>query len=309
MSSIPLNVQSETSAPVHPHNVESIPPTAITPASEDHQHQALIQAMLAQTERYVNQPCQLPCKRLNPSSASLMYAAYCNYDIDPHAYHTVEECDRLQLRLEGDILLLATQCAPFTLDACERLRQKLATLLELSEHLLQSKTQMLQGLQDLTAELFKYFAIDQQSHGVSTALSEAFLDALSNAGVEVPAVATAVEAYAAVSRRWVAHEEAIADETQQVLALRLQVARLGLYQSAGQYLSNQARRIVADHLVDEEWVLEGDVHPGKVVLANCVKEPFLGRWPRAAQNVLASEGNAKTIKKQKAGQMGGANDK
>lgn len=309
MTSIPVNVQPETSALISPQSSEFVSPRAITPAPGGDRHQALIQAILAQTDHYVSQPCPLPCEEHDPGSASSMHAAYCNYEIDPLVYRIVEECGGLQIRLEGDILLLASQCVPFTLDACERLHQKLATLLDLSEDLLQSKTQLLKGLQDLTAELFKYFATGQQPDGGSSALSEAFKDALSNAGVVLPSLATPVEAYAAVSRRWVAHEKSIAEETQQVLALQLQVARLSLYQSAGQYLTQQARRILTDHLVDEEWVPAGDVHPGKVVLESCAQEPFLGRWPRGAQKLLTADGSTKTMEKERAEQMGGTNDK
>ena len=74
-------------------------------------------------------------------------------------------------------------------------------------------------------------------------------------------------------------ERSVAQETLQVLSLTLQVLRLGLYRSAGQYLSDQANTLLSQHLEDEDWVELGQVHRGGILLKNCAEDPFLSRWP------------------------------
>lgn len=255
--------------------------------AEPIKHDKLIEAMLEQTEDYVSQPCPLQC---SPPDATPDWSMYPLYDIDPDAYGLLEQCDQLQLRLEGDILAPASKCSPFTVDACRNVQGKLVTLLDLSESILKSKIQALQLHLDITAEMFKQFAAttgpDATHGGVLATLPASVVKLLNDSVATLPKTASPVEAYAQVSRQWVALEKAVAAETLSTMSLKLQVMRLGFYQAAGQYLSEQAGLILRDHLVDEEWVERGDVHAGKVVLESCTTEPFLSRWPSGARTVV-----------------------
>ena len=91
--------------------------------------------------------------------------------------------------------------------------------------------------------------------------------------------ASPAQAYALISGKWGELERGITEEALLVLSLRLQVLRLRLYRSAGQYLSDQAQTLLSHHLDDEEWVEPGGVHHGGILLKSCVENPFLSRWP------------------------------
>ena len=254
---------------------------AFFPAKPDHiQHDKLIEAMLDQTELYVGQPCPFPYSPLTHTPDWSMYPIN---DIDPDAYGLLAQCEQLQLRVEGDTLNFASRCSPFNLEACYKVREKLTVLLDLSESVLKSKTDLLQILLDFTAEMFKHYSFNNEQDAIAGTLSTAILNMLNDDVKTLPATASPVEAYAQVARRWAHLEKAIAAETLQALSMKLQVMRLGLYQSAGQYLADQAGLVLNNHLVDEEWVPQGDVHPGRAILESCRSEPFLSRWPQGSK--------------------------
>lgn len=269
MNKIPATTQAPNNAPT---------PSLV---ATDDEHNEVVQAMLSQTELYVNQPCPSPCA---PQEQTPDWSMYPIYDIDPNAYSLLEQCDHLQIRLEGDTLILASRCSPFTVDACRNVREKLTVLLDLSECILKSKIKALQILLDLAEAMFKHLAANSGSSDNPGTLPVAILDMLSDDLLTLPATAAPVEAYAQVARRWATLEQAIAAETLKKLSLKLQVMRLGFYQSAGQYLARQAAVILRDDLVDEEWVMQGDIHPGRAVLESCAAEPFLSRWPQGAKS-------------------------
>lgn len=262
-------------------------PAAFTPAPQDHtQHDKLIEAMVAQTEVYVGQPCSFP---FSPPTQTPDWSMYPIYDINPDFYSLLAQCEQLQLRLEGDTLSFASRAGPFTLDVCDNVREKLTVLLDLSESTLKLKIQALQILLGLSVAVFEHFSISRERDCVQGRLPINILNMLNDDVTTLPATAAPVEAYAQIARQWADLEKAIADETLQVLSMKLQVARLSLYKSAGQYLAKQAGLILNKHLVDEEWVVRGDVHPGRAVLESCLSEPFLGRWPPGAKTRLAMD--------------------
>ena len=259
----------------------SLIPAPVSPAPQDQtQQDKLVKAMLAQTELYVYQPCPFPCP---PPEQTPDWSMYPVYDIDPAAYGLLAQCEHLQLRLESDTLTLASRCRPFTVDACRNVREKLVTLQNLSEGTLTSRTQALQILADLAAVTFEHYSSKGESGDLQGTVPDAILDMLNDDVATLPATASPVEAYAQVARRWGDLEKAIAAETLQALSMKLQVMRLGLYQSAGQYLADQAGLVLNNHLVDEEWVPQGDVHPGRAILESCRSEPFLSRWPQGSK--------------------------
>lgn len=252
------------------------------PLSDENMLQQCVEAMLAQTELYVRQPCPLPCAR---PAQKPNYFKYSIYDIDPRAYRMLEENEQLQLWLEGEIMLTAVQFSPFTMDACESLLQSLATLLNVTDGKLKSKIEVLQILQELTVEMFKHFSagikLDSAPNNSSIALSAALVDSFKGLGIKLEASAIPVDAYFQISRKWVELEQSIAAQTQQCLSLKLQVMRLSLYKSVGSYLAQQARTILSHGLIDEEWTAHGEVHRGRSVLEDCVAEPFMKRCPVA----------------------------
>ena len=121
------------------------------------------------------------------------------------------------------------------------------------------------------------------------------LDMLNDDVTTLPATVAPIEAYAQVARRWAGLEKAIAAETLDALSLKLQLMRLDLYQTTGQYLSKQAAFILSEHLVDEEWTEHGDIHLGRATLESCLSEPFLSRWPEGAKTRLTANEISGTV--------------
>ena len=265
------------------HTVASIPEASITPPtgatmplSTAQRQQLLIESVLEHTENYVGQPGPYP---LEDELSEHSHLAYSHYNINSGAYPRLEHGEALQLRLEGDIMFTAAQCNPFTLVTCDSLLQGLATHQVQAEKMLDSKLHSLKLLQEMTSTMFRQHNLDGQQVGSTATLSIETRDAFKSLDVEIAELASPAQAYAAISGKWVELERSITEEALLVLSLRLQVLRLGLYQSAGQYLSDEALTLVSNFLDDEEWVGRGEVHRGGALLKSCVEDPFLSRWP------------------------------
>ena len=253
------------------------PPTSATlPLSTAQRQQLLITSVLEQSENYVCQPCPYPLEAEHTASSLLAYEFY---NINPRAYPCLEQGEELQLRLEGDILLTAAQCDPFTLSTCDSLLQGLSTQQSLAEGMLDSKLQLLTVLQEMTNTMFRQHTLDGQQGGLPVPLSAETRDAFKSFDVDIGEWASPAQAYALISGKWGELERGITEEALLVLSLRLQVLRLGLYRSAGQYLSDLAQTLVSNFLDDEDWVGPGEVHRGGALLKSCVEDPFLSRWP------------------------------
>ena len=252
------------------------PPGATLPLSTAQRQQLLITSVLEHSENYVCQPCPYPLEAEHTASSLLAYEFY---NINPRAYPCLEQGEELQLRLEGDILLTAAQCDPFTLSTCDSLLQGLSTQQSLAEGMLDSKLQLLTVLQEMTNTMFRQHTLDGQQGGLPVPLSAETRDAFKSFDVDIGEWASPAQAYALISGKWGELERGITEEALLVLSLRLQVLRLRLYRSAGQYLSDQAQTLLSHHLDDEEWVEPGGVHHGGILLKSCVENPFLSRWP------------------------------
>ena len=245
----------------------------LTPAQRQDK---LIESVLSCTEHYVGQPCPYPLEAEQTASSRL---AYTFYDINPLAYPCLEQSEELQLRLEGDILPTAAQCNPLTLASCDALLQGLETQKSLAQGMLTTKLKLIKALQEMARSLFRQHTQDGQLGGFPVPLSPAILDAFQSFEIDTDEWASPAQAYAGICRIWAEMERSVAQETLQVLSLTLQVLRLGLYRSAGQYLSDQANTLLSQHLEDEDWVELGQVHRGGILLKNCAEDPFLSRWP------------------------------
>ena len=269
---------------IHPAaNVQDVsitPPTGATmPLSTAQRQQLLIESVLEHTESYVGQPNPF---LLEEEISEHSHFAYSHYSINPSAYPCLEQGEELQLRLEGDIMPTAGQCDSITLATCDSLLQGLATQQALAEGMLNSKLQLLKLLQEMTSTMFRQRTLDGQQGGSPVTLSPETRDAFKCLGLEIAELASPAQAYARISGKWVEMERSVTEEALLVLSLRLQVLRLGLYRSAGQYLSDLAQTLVSDYLDDEEWVGPGEVHRGGALLRSCVEDPFLSRWPNMA---------------------------
>ena len=252
------------------------PVSANMPLSTAQRQQLVIESVLEFTENYVGQPGPYP---LEDELSEHSHLAYSHYDINSSASPRLEHGEALQLRLEGDIMLTAAQCNPFTLATCDSLLQGLATQQALAERMLDSKVQLLKLLQEMTCTMFRQHTLDGQQLGSTVTLSPETRDAFKSLDLDIAELASPAQAYARISGKWVDMERSITEEGLLVLALRLQVLRLGLYRSAGQYLSDLAQTLISHHLVDEDWVGPGEVHRGGAMLKRCVEDPFLSRWP------------------------------
>ena len=258
-------------------DVSITPPTGATmPLSTAQRQQLVIESVLEFTENYVGQPGPYP---LEDELSQHSHLAYSHYNINSSASPRLEHGEALQLRLEGDIMFTAAQCNPFTLATCDSLLQGLATQQALAEGMLDSKLLLLKLLQEMTSTMFRQRTLDGQQVGSTVTLTPETRDAFKSLGLEIAELASPVQAYALISGKWVEMERSITEEALLVLSLRLQVLRLGLYRSAGQYLSDEAQTLVSNYLDDEEWVGPGEVHRGGTLLKSCVEDPFLSRWP------------------------------
>ena len=267
------------------HLAASVPQVLATPPTDDtvpistaQRQQVLIESVLDCSENYVGQPCPYPLEP-EPTAESLL--AYSQYDINPRAYPCLEQGEELQLRLEGDILPTAAQCNPFTLASCDTLLEGLETQQALAQATMDSKLQLLKVLQEMTRTMFKQHTLDFQQGGLPVPLSPETRDAFTSFEVDIGEWASPAQAYALISKKWGEMEWSVTEEALLVMSLRLQVLRLGLYRSAGQYLSDQAQTLSSHHLQDEDWVGPGEVHCGGSLLKSCVEDPFLSRWPNA----------------------------
>ena len=255
------------------------PPGATLPLSTAQRQQLLITSVLDHSENYVVQPCPYPLEAEHTAQSLLAYEFY---NINPRAYPCLEQGEELQLRLEGDILLTAAQCDPFNLSTCDSLLQGLATQQGLAEGMLDSKLKLLQVLQEMTRTMFRQHTLDGQQASSPTTSSAGTRDALKSFDLDIGEWASPAQAYALISGIWGKLERSVTEEALLLLSLRLQVLRLGLYRSAGQYLADQAQTLLSHHLEDEDWVGPGDVHRGGILLKSCVDDPFLSRWPNTA---------------------------
>ena len=131
----------------------------------------------------------------------------------------------------------------------------------------------------MTRTMFRQHILDGQQGDSPATLSTQTRDAFKSLDLDIAELASPAQAYARISGKWVEMERSITEEALLVLSLRLQVLRLGLYRSAGQYLSDEAQTLVSNYLDDEEWVGPGEVHRGGALLKSCVEDPFLSRWP------------------------------
>ena len=173
-------------------------------------------------------------------------------------------------------------CNPFTLASCDALLQGLETQQALAQGTLDSKLQLLKMLQEMTRRMFRQHTLDGQQGGLPVTWSSEIRDAFTSFEVDIGEWASPAQAYARISGKWGEIERSVTEETLLVLSLRLQVLRLGLYRSAGKYLSDQAQTLLSHHLQDEDWVGPGEVHCGGTLLKSCVEDPFLSRWPNVA---------------------------